>query len=342
MNMQFIKKLPIPKEVKAMFPLTPDLVKLKQKRDDEIKAVFSGKLDRFILLIGPCSADREDAVMDYMERLAGVQEKVSSQLLIIPRLYTGKPRSSGFGYMGLVHQPDPNGEENLYEGIISVRKLHINVLNNTGFSCADEMLYPENYRYLSDLLSYAAVGARSCENQQHRLTASGLNIPVGFKNPTGGNLDVMMQSINAATMPHHFIYRRWEVKSEGNQYAHGVLRGYSDHEGKNHPNYGYDCLMATATLFQKYNIENPAIIVDVNHANSDKDPNKQIPISLDVLQSRKRDFGLNKMIKGLMIESYLEDGCQPVDGTCFGKSITDPCLGWKKTEALIYSIADKI
>ena len=342
MNMEFKRKLPIPKETKEMFPLTPELERIKSARDEEIKAVFESRSDKFILIIGPCSADREDSVLDYIHRLAEVQEKVKDKIIIIPRIYTGKPRTTGQGYMGLLHQPDPSGEPDLFEGICAVRKFHLRALSETGFTCADEMLYPENHRYLSDLLGYVAVGARSAENQQHRLTASGLNIPVGMKNPVGGSLSSMMNAVTSAQTPHDFIYRGWEVESKGNPLAHAVLRGFVDNDGINRSNYETEYIMKVLELYYEGNYKNPAVIVDCNHSNSGKQYLEQIRIANEVLDSRNENPKIKKLVKGLMIESYIEDGCQEVEGGIYGKSITDPCLGWEKTEKLIYEIADKV
>ena len=342
MNMEFKRKLPIPKETKEMYPLTPELERIKAERDAEIKSVLESRSEKLLLIIGPCSADREDSVLDYIHRLAKVQEEVKDKIVIVPRIYTGKPRTTGQGYMGLIHQPDPNGEPDLFEGICSVRKFHLRALQETGFTCADEMLYPENHRYLSDLLGYVAVGARSVEDQQHRLTASGLNIPVGMKNPTGGNLSAMMNAITAAQLPHDFIYRGWEVSSKGNPFAHAILRGYVDEDGTNHPNYGYDDLMKVIELYSEGSFKNPAAIVDCNHANSGKQWFKQPDIAKEVIGFRKENPDIAKLVKGFMIESYIEDGCQEPCGGIYGRSITDPCLGWEKTEKLIYELAEKV
>ena len=342
MNMDFKRKLPIPLETKQMYPLTPQLAAVKAARDEKIKAVFESRSDQFILIIGPCSADREDSVLDYICRLAKVQEKVKDKIIIIPRIYTGKPRTTGQGYMGLLHQPDPNEKSDIFNGICAVRKFHMRALAETGFTCADEMLYPENHRYLSDLLGYVAVGARSVEDQHHRLTASGIELPVGMKNPTGGDLSVMMNSIVAAQAPHNFIYRGWEVESFGNPLAHAILRGYVDKQGNSHPNYHYEDLQYVYGLYAKSGLANPAVIVDANHSNSGKQYFEQIRISKDFLYSRRYNRDIAQMVKGLMIESYIEDGCQKTDGGVYGQSITDPCLGWEKSERLIYDIADSL
>ena len=340
MNMEFLRELPTPKEIKRMYPLDNEMVRIKEKNDKEIADVFNGKSDRFILIIGPCSADREDAVIDYINRLRVVQEKVKKQILIIPRIYTNKPRTTGEGYKGMLHQPNPLENPDMLKGIISIRKLHMRALKETGFSCADEMLYPENYHYLSDVLSYVAVGARSVENQQHRLTASGFDIPAGMKNPTSGDLSVMMNSIKAAQHSHTFIYSGWEVSTKGNELAHAILRGYVDKRGNSHPNYHYEDLILLCDLYEKAGLKNPSVIVDTNHSNSGKKWEEQIRIAKEVLHSMRHNDSVNNIVKGLMIESYIEDGCQKPGEGIYGKSITDPCLGWEKTEKLIYEIAD--
>ena len=343
MNMNFKRKLPIPMEIKAMYPITEELAKVKADRDEEIKAVFEGKSDKLLLVIGPCSADSEDAMLDYATRLAGVQEKVKEKILIIPRVYTNKPRTIGDGYKGMLHQPDPSKGSDLLRGIISIRKIHIDVLRETGLSTADEMLYPENHRYLSDLLSYVAIGARSVEDQQHRLTASGLNIPCGMKNPTGGDLSIMMNSITAAQHPHAFIYRGWEVESTGNPYAHAILRGYVNKHGESLPNYHFEDLAHTAGLYREHpDLKNPAVLVDTNHANSGKRYAEQPRIAKEVLHSMRYSPEIRALVKGLMIESYLEDGAQKIGEGIYGKSITDPCLGWGSTERLILDLADAL
>ncbi|MDO4478454.1 MAG: 3-deoxy-7-phosphoheptulonate synthase [Lachnospiraceae bacterium] len=340
MEMEFIRKLPVPKEIKEQFPVSDRVRTIRDKRNEEIRNVFTGKDDRLLLIIGPCSADNEEAVMDYMYRLTKVQEKVADKIMMIPRVYTGKPRTTGSGYKGMLHQPDIHKKEDMLAGIIAIRSLHTRVVEETGFTCADEMLYPENWRYLSDLLSYVAIGARSVENQQHRLTASGFGVPAGMKNPTEGDLTVMMNSIKAAQGSHTFVYRGWEVKSKGNDLAHAILRGYVDSFGHSHPNYHYEDLTQLMDLYEKHGLKNPAVVVDVNHANSGKQYLEQIRISKDVLHSAHVNADIHKLVKGLMIESYIEDGNQPMDGGVYGKSITDPCLGWEKTESLIYDIAE--
>ncbi len=340
MGMNFVRKLPIPKDIKEQYPISSEILAVKEKRDEEIKNVFSGKSDKFILIIGPCSADHEDSVIDYIERLKKVQDKVEDKILIIPRIYTNKPRTTGDGYKGMLHQPDPERDEDMLKGVVAIRKLHMRAINETGFSCADEMLYPENYRYLSDLLSYVAIGARSVENQQHRLTASGIPIPVGMKNPTGGDISVMMNSITAAQHSHTFIYRGWEVKSDGNPYAHAILRGYVNKHGQSLPNYHYEDLINLCDVYASKDLVNPAVIVDTNHANSGKQYLEQIRIAKEILHSCRHSNDVKKLVKGLMIESYIEDGTQKPEEGVYGKSITDPCLGWAKTERLILDIAD--
>lgn len=342
MNMEFIRKLPIPQELKKQFSLSQKLVDVKAKRDAEIEKVFTGESDKKLLIIGPCSADREDAVLDYVCRLAKVQEKVADKLIIIPRIYTNKPRTTGEGYKGMVHQPDPEKKEDMLQGLISIRELHTKAVEMTGLTCADEMLYPENHRYLSDILSYVAIGARSVEDQQHRLTASGLDIPVGMKNPTGGDLSVMMNSMVAAQASHTFLYRGWEVHTKGNPLAHAILRGYVDNQGKSMPNYHYEDLITLYELYQKKNLANKAVIVDANHANSGKKYLQQIRICNEVLHSCRHSNEISSMVKGFMIESYIEDGAQKIGEGVYGKSITDPCLGWEKSENLIYTIADQV
>lgn len=342
MNMHFHRKLPIPQDVKREFPLTERMEKVKAERDEAIRAVFDGRSDKFILVIGPCSADHRDPVLAYIEKLRRLYEQVSDKILIIPRIYTNKPRTTGQGYKGMLHQPDPEGKPDMYKGIVAIRELHLAALRDYDFTCADEMLYPENYRYLSDLLSYVAVGARSVENQQHRLTASGVDAPVGMKNPTGGDLSVMMNSIVAAQSSHTFLYRGWEVTSEGNPYAHAILRGYIDYAGNNVSNYHYEDLLHVQNLYEKFHLKNPSVIVDTNHNNSGKKYLEQIRIAKDIVYSRSQNPDIKRLVKGLMIESYLEDGAQAIDDHVFGKSITDPCLGWEKTEKLILDIADKL
>ncbi len=343
MSMNFNRKLPIPMEIKEQYPVTPELEKCRDEQITELKKIFTGESDKFALIIGPCSADHEDTVIKYIHNLREVQEKVKDKILIVPRIYTNKPRTTGAGYKGMLHQPDPNSDPDMLKGIIAIRNLHIRAMRETGFACADEMLYPENHRYLSDLLAYVAVGARSVENQQHRLTASGMDIPVGMKNPTGGDLSVMMNSITAAQGSHTFLYRGWEVKSDGNPLAHAILRGYVDKRGVSHPNYHYEDLITLHDLYAAGGQSNPAVIVDTNHANSGKKYLEQPRIAKDVLHSCNCSADIRKLVKGLMIESYIYDGCQKIsEDEILGKSITDPCLGWEKTERLIYDIADAL
>ena len=340
MSMNFQRKIPIPQEVKKEYTLTEKMIKVKAERDEQISKVFEGKSDKFILIIGPCSADHSEPVLEYISRLRRVEEQVSDKIIIIPRIYTNKPRTTGQGYKGMLHQPDPDGKPDMYKGIVAIRELHLAALRDYDFSCADEMLYPENYRYLSDLLAYVAIGARSVENQQHRLTASGLDIPVGMKNPTSGDLSVMMNSITAAQHKHSFLYRGWEVQSKGNPLSHAILRGYVNKHGQSLPNYHYEDLVYLAEIYEKSGLENPGVIVDTNHSNSGKQYEEQVRIAKEVLHSTRHNPQIRKMVKGLMIESYIEDGCQKVNENVYGKSITDPCLGWEKTEKLILDLAE--
>ncbi len=338
--MIFKRKLLIPKEVKEMYPISEAGALARQRNNAQIRAVLGGESDKLLLVIGPCSADREDAVIEYISRLRGLQEKVADKIVIVPRIYTNKPRTTGIGYKGMLHQPNPLAESDMLRGLISIRKLHMRAINETGFSCADEMLYPENHRFLDDLLSYVAVGARSVENQQHRMTASGLDIPVGMKNPTGGDLSVMMNSLKAAQSAHMFIYRNWEVETKGNLYAHAILRGYVDSHGITHANYHYEDLAHLCELYEASKLVNPAVVVDTNHCNSGKQPLEQVRIAKEVLHCTRHSTDIRRLVKGLMVESYLEDGCQKPDGGVYGKSITDPCLGWDKTERLVLDLAD--
>lgn len=341
MGFEFIKKLPTPAEIRNQYPITAEIRALKEARDKEIADVFTGKSDKFLAIIGPCSADNEDAVLDYLLRLRKVQEKIEDKVLIIPRVYTNKPRTTGEGYKGMVHQPDPEKTPDMLAGLIAIRKLHMNAIIESGFTCADEMLYPENYRYLSDLLSYVAVGARSVEDQQHRLTVSGMDVPAGMKNPTSGDYSVMMNSIVAAQAEHRFIYRSWEVETTGNPLAHAILRGAVNKHGDAIPNYHYEDLHLVLEKYQQKNLKNPAVIVDTNHSNSNKQYEQQIRIAKEILHSRKMSPDLHTLVKGLMIESYIEPGCQKIGGEhIYGKSITDPCLGWDESEQLLYTIAE--
>ncbi len=340
-NMIFYRKLPIPMDVKAMFPVSEECAKMREAQLAEMADIFEGRSNKFILVIGPCSADSEAPVLDYISRLRTVQDKVKDKIMIIPRIYTNKPRTTGEGYKGMLHQPDPNAEPDLLKGIIAIRSLHIKAMQECGFCCADEMLYPENYRYLSDVLGYVAIGARSTEDQQHRLVASGIDVPVGMKNPTGGDIGVMMNSIKAAQSSHVFLYRGWEVKSAGNPLAHAILRGYVDKQGKSHPNYHFEDLYDLYVTYQQSGLKNPALIVDTNHANSGKKHLEQPRIAKEILHSCRYSPEVRSLVKGLMIESYIEDGAQKIsDCEVYGRSITDPCIGWDKTERLIYDIAD--
>ena len=341
-NMIFKRKLPVPMEIKEQYPLTEELAKIKEERDSIIADVFTGKSDKMVLVIGPCSADREDAVLEYCSRLAKLQDKVSDKLILIPRVYTNKPRTTGEGYKGLLHQPDPEHEADMLEGVIAIRRLHTNVLANTGLSTADEMLYPDNYRYLSDLLAYVAVGARSVENQEHRLTSSGIAVPVGMKNPTSGDISVMLNSIFAAQHGHTFIYRGWEVTTTGNELAHAILRGYVNRHGEAIPNYHFEELEHLYNSYHEKGLANPALIVDANHSNSAKKYQEQPRICKEVLHSCRHSSHIKSMVKGFMIESYLEGGSQKIGEHVYGKSITDPCIDWDDTYRLVMDIAEQI
>ena len=341
-NMHFKRKLPVPKDIKEQYPLTPELAAVKAARDKLIADVFTGRSDQLVLIIGPCSADREDAVLDYCTRLARLQEDVADRLVLIPRVYTNKPRTTGAGYKGLLHQPNPEAKEDMLEGVIAIRRLHTNVLKETGLSTADEMLYPDNYRYLSDLLAYVAVGARSVENQEHRLTSSGIDIPVGMKNPTSGDISVMLNSIMAAQSQHTFIYRGWEVETDGNPLAHAILRGYVNKHGEAIPNYHYEDLEHLYEAYAARGLENIALIVDANHSNSAKQYWQQPRICKSVLHSCRHSENIKSMVKGFMVESYLESGSQKIGEGIYGKSITDPCIGWIETERLVKDIAELI
>ena len=342
MNMEFEKKLALPTEVQEDNPLTEDMeLNIADKRK-QVKDIFEGKDDRLLLIIGPCSADNEDSVIDYISRLCPIQEEVKDKILIVPRIYTNKPRTNGGGYKGMLHQPDPTGKSDLYHGIVATRHMHMRAVRETGFACADEMLYPENHQYLDDLLAYVAVGARSVEDQQHRLTASGIDVPVGMKNPTSGDYSVMMNAIFAAQSAHTFIYRGWEVHSKGNPHTHAILRGYNNKHGQAQPNYHYEDIVRLCDYYDRMDLVNPAVIIDTNHANSNKDPFEQPRIIMDVLNSAKHNERIAKLVKGFMVESYIEDGSQKVGGGVYGRSITDPCLGWEKTKDLILHMADHI
>lgn len=340
MSFIFLKKLPKPGVIKQDYALSEKAAQTKKERDRLVREVITGESDKFLLIIGPCSADNEEALIDYTLRLAAIQEKVADKIFIVPRVYTNKPRTTGKGYKGMASQPDPEKKEDMLEGLHLIRQTHVAVVEQTGMTCADEMLYPENYEYLSDVLSYVAIGARSVENQQHRLTASGISVPCGMKNPTSGYLTVMLNSIEAAQCSHHFIYRQQEVETEGNPYTHAILRGSVNKHGKSLPNYHYEDLLLLHEIYSQRNLDNMAVIIDTNHNNSGKRFKEQIRISREVLESRRFSNDIRNMVKGLMIESYIEDGCQKIGEGVYGRSITDPCLGWEKTEKLIYEIAD--
>lgn len=340
MGMEFIQQLPAPDVFRKEYPLSAELASLKQKRDQEIADVITGKSDKFLVIIGPCSADNEDSVCDYVSRLAAVNEKVKDKLILIPRIYTNKPRTTGEGYKGIATQPDPQKEPDLMQGLIAVRSMHIRAMKESGLTAADEMLYPENYQYLSDILSYVAIGARSVEDQQHRLTVSGFDVPAGMKNPTSGDLTVMLNSVYAAQHPHTFTYRGWEVKTTGNPLAHTVLRGSVNAYGRSFTNYHYEDLSRLIELYSERELSNPAAVIDSNHNNSGKKFEQQIRIVKEVLHSRKLNTDIHNLVKGVMIESYIEEGCQHIGDGIYGKSITDPCLGWTDSEQLIYHIAD--
>lgn len=342
MGFRFVQSIPSSKEVIRQIPLSEEGHIIKKERDAMIRKVFEGESDKFILIIGPCSADNEEAVIDYVKRLGKIQKEIEDKIIIIPRIYTNKPRTTGEGYKGMVHQPDANKKSDMNEGIRAIRHIHIRAIEEAGLSCADEMLYPDNYGYLEDLLSYVAIGARSVENQQHRLTISGLDIPSGMKNPTSGDVSVMLNAIKAAQIGHTFIYRGDEVKTQGNPLSHSILRGYVDQYGLNFPNYHYEDIKHLIKLYKERELKHPGIIIDLNHANSNKQFDEQPRIAYEVLRNRYYDPELKEMIKGLMIESYIEEGTQPIDGGVYGKSITDPCLGWSDSEVLIYKIYDKL
>ena len=343
MNMEFKRKLTIPAEVKQMYPLTAAMESSFLRRDKEIKRILSGEDERLLLIIGPCSADRMDSVLDYMARLRRLSEQVEDKLFIVPRCYTNKPRTTGLGYMGMLHQPVPEAAPDMFKGLIAIRELHMRIIAETGFTCGDEMLYTENYKYLDDLLAYVAVGARSVEDQQHRLTASGIEVPVGMKNPTSGDLSVVMNALTAAQSEHTFIYRGWEAHSKGNPFSHVILRGYVNKHGQTHPNYHYEDLLLLSRLYAEHSeLQNPAVVIDVNHSNSGKQYLEQIRIAKEILHNRKLNDSVKRLVKGLMIESYLVDGRQEVGGSCYGQSITDACLGWEKSERLVLDLAEQL
>lgn len=342
MSFIYEKILPTPQEIIAEYPLTPELTDLKAKRDAEIADVFTGISDKFIVIVGPCSADNEESVCEYIRKLSVVNEQVKDKLIIIPRIYTNKPRTTGEGYKGLASQPDPNKAEDFVAGLIAMRKMHIRAMQETGLSAADEMLYPENYPYVEDLLSYVAIGARSVEDQHHRLVVSGFDVATGMKNPTSGDVTVMLNSVFAAQHPHKFTYRGYEVSTPGNPLAHTILRGSVSKNGRNLPNYHYEDLTNLLQMYNERDLQNPACIVDTNHSNSNKQYKQQVRIAKEILHSRKLDADIHRLVKGLMIESYLEEGCQKVTEGTYGKSITDPCLGWEDTENLLYHIANNV
>ena len=340
MGFEFVKELPTPNMIKELYPVSKEIEAAKTERDEEIKKVLTGESDKFLAIIGPCSADNEDAVCDYIRRLAPIQEKIKDKVIIIPRIYTNKPRTTGEGYKGIVHQPNPEGKPDLLAGLIAMRKMHMRAVEETGLTPADEMLYPENFGYLSDILSYVAIGARSVEDQQHRLTVSGFDVPAGMKNPTSGDMTVMLNSVVAAQHSHSFIYRGWEVNTDGNPLAHVILRGAVNKRGVNQPNYHYEDLQTLLSLYNERNLHNPAAIIDTNHSNSAKKYKEQIRIAKEVLHSRRCNKDIHTLVKGLMIESYIEEGSQTIHDKCYGKSITDPCLGWEDSERLLYEIAE--
>lgn len=342
MGFKFIKRLPSPAEIREAYPLSSNIIAIKKERDALIRDVFTGQSDKFLVIIGPCSADNEDAVCDYVNRLAKVQEKVSDRIVLVPRIYTNKPRTTGEGYKGMVHQPDPEKKPDMLAGIIAIRKMHMRAIEESGLTAADEMLYPENWRYLSDVLSYVAVGARSVENQQHRLTVSGFDIPAGMKNPTSGDFSVMLNSVYAAQHPHDFIFRGWEVQTTGNELTHTILRGAVNKHGQSIPNYHYEDLELLLQMYNERDLKNPACIVDANHSNSNKKHMEQIRIVKEIMHSRRHNSDIAQLVKGVMIESYIEGGSQKVGEHIYGKSITDPCLDWNSSEQLIYSIADLV
>lgn len=340
MSFEYIRKLPTPDEIREEFPLPSRLASIKEKRDAEIRKVLTGESDKFLVIIGPCSADNEDSVCDYVNRLARVNEDVKDRLILIPRIYTNKPRTTGEGYKGIVHQPNPEQKPDFLAGLIAMRKMHIRAVEESELTAADEMLYPENWGYVSDLLSYVAIGARSVEDQQHRIVVSGFDTPAGMKNPTSGNLTVMLNSVYASQHPHSFIYRGYEVKTNGNELAHTVLRGATNKHGESTPNYHYEDLNLLLNLYQARDLKNPATIIDTNHNNSGKKFEQQIRIVKEVMHSRKLSPDIHKLVKGVMIESYIEEGSQKIGEGIYGKSITDPCLGWEDSRRLIYDIAD--
>jgi len=342
MSFEFLKKLPTPTEIKAAYPLAEEFAKIKRERDEEIAKIFKGESNKFIVIIGPCSADNEEAVLDYTTRLAKIQDKIKDKILIIPRVYTNKPRTTGIGYKGMLHQPNPEEKSDLYGGLVAIRKMHIDIIKETGLTPADEMLYPENYWYLEDVLSYVAVGARSVENQEHRLVSSGIDVPVGMKNPTSGDFSVMLNSVVAAQSKQTFIYRTNEVTTNGNALTHCILRGAVNKHGQNNPNYHYEDIVRLYNMYKARELQNPAVIIDANHSNSGKQYKEQVRICKEVLHNCKYNPNIRELVKGVMIESYIEEGAQKVGEGIYGKSITDACLGWNQSEELLYEIADRL
>ncbi|MBO4900562.1 MAG: 3-deoxy-7-phosphoheptulonate synthase [Lachnospiraceae bacterium] len=342
MSFEFHSKLPSPSEIRDGYPLTEDQKKLKAERDSQVADIITGKSDRFLLIIGPCSADNEDSVCDYVSRLAKAAEKVSDRIMVIPRIYTNKPRTTGEGYKGLFSQPDPEKKPDFLAGLIAMRKMHIRAISESGLTAADEMLYPENWGYVEDILSYVAIGARSVEDQQHRMVVSGFDVASGMKNPTSGDFAIMLNSVYAAQHPHAFVYRGFEVQTSGNPLAHTVLRGSVNKYGRSLPNYHYEDLNTLLMLYNERDIINPACIIDANHNNSNKEYKQQIRIVKEVLHSRKLNSDIRNLVKGVMVESYIEEGCQKIGEGIYGKSITDPCLGWEDSEKLIYDIAELV
>lgn len=340
MSFEFIQKLPTPDEIRQQHPLPEKHARVKAERDAEIRDVLTGKSNKFLVIIGPCSADNEDSVCDYISRLAMVNEKVKDRLILIPRIYTNKPRTTGEGYKGIFHQPDPEKKPDFLAGLIAMRKMHLRAISETGLTAADEMLYPDNWGYVSDILSYVAIGARSVEDQQHRITVSGFDTAAGMKNPTSGDLSVMLNSVYAAQHPHSFIYRGWEVKTSGNDLTHTILRGAVNKHGNNIPNYHYEDLNLLLEMYGKTDLKHPGCVIDANHSNSGKQFEQQVRIVKEVMHSRKLSHDIYKLVKGVMIESYIEEGCQRIGEGVYGKSITDPCLGWEASEKLIYDIAE--
>ena len=341
MSFNYLTPLPTPEEIKSQIPLSEELQEIKKKRDQEIADIITGKDNRFLAIIGPCSADNEDAVIEYVNRLVPVQEKIKDKVLIVPRIYTNKPRTTGEGYKGIASQPDPLKEPDMVEGLIAMRNMHIRAISETGFTAADEMLYPENWPYVEDLLSYVAIGARSVEDQHHRLTVSGFDVASGMKNPTSGDFSVMLNSVYAAQQSHHFAFAGYEVETSGNPLTHTILRGAVSKHGNTTQNYHFEDLIRLHHMYQEMDLVNPACIVDANHSNSNKQFKQQIRIVREVLASRKFSSEIRNLVKGVMIESYLVEGNQKIsDHQTYGQSITDACLGWEDSEQLLYTIAE--